>query len=170
MELKQSFENVRFRHKPAFYVVGVEVDIHYNTDDGTAPIGPLWDTWNSEKIAESIPHPVTPGEVYGITHSETADNKAKYFIGMEVSTLADLPVGLVARKFSASEIAVFDTTLEVVFSGGFWRTFYAKWLPQSGYISHAEAETFGKHSGIEVYKDYVDEKSPIQIYAPVVKK
>ena len=176
MELMQCFENVRFTHKNAFYVVGVEVDIHYNTEDGTAPIADLWEVWNKEKIAERISNQVSDGIVYGITHSETVDSKAKYFIGVEVTSLNNLPVGLVGRKFNQSEYAIFDTTLAIIWTGDFWRTFYSKWLPTSGYATHDEPHrksnaTFNKYPAIEVYgKDFEGEQSVMQIYAPIVKK
>ena len=177
MELMQCFENVRFMHKKAFYVVGMEVDIHYNSDDGTAPIGGLWEAWNGEKVTESIPDQTFPGVDYGMTHSENTDGKAKYFVGVEVNTLNNLPAGLVGRKFEASEFAVFDTTLALIFTGDFWRTFYSKWLPESGYSTREEAyrkanAAFNKYPAIEVYpKEHDgDEQSIMQVYAPVVKK
>jgi len=168
------FKNVRFMYKEAFYVVGMEVDIHYNSDDGTAPIAGLWETWNSEKIVDLIPDQ-TSDVVYGMTHSETVDSKAKYLAGVEVSTLDNIPVGLVGRRFEASEYAVFDTTLEIIFTGRFWRTFYAKWLPESGYAMHDEhndlLDAFRKYPAIEVYpKDWENEQSHMLAYAPVVKK
>jgi len=176
MELMQCFENVRFIHKDAFYVAGVEVDIHYNSGDGTAPIGGLWEMWNSEDLKKLIPDQVAKGVVYGITHGETIDNKAKYFVGVEVSTLDNIPVGLVGRKFETSAFAVFDTTLDIIFTGDFWRAFYSKWLPTSGYATHEETHrsgnsTFRKYPAIEVYgKDWKDTQSVMQVYAPVVKK
>ena len=176
MELMQCFENVRFMHKKAFFVVGLEVDIHYNSDDGTAPIGGLWELWKAEKIAERIPGQISPGTVYGITCNETADNTGKYLVCVEVSTLNNLPVGLIGRRFESSERAIFDITLPILHTGDFWRTFYTKWLPESGYALHDKQikesyPTFDKHPDIEVYpKDWKDEQSIMQIYAPVVKK
>ena len=175
MELMQCFENVRFIQKDAYYVVGLECDIHYNTSDGTAPISGLWEKWNAENHVQLIPDQVAQGVVYGITHCETVDNRGKYFVGVEVSTLNNLSVGLIGRKFEASEIAVFDTTLEIIFTGKFWRTFYAKWLPESGYALHDEhndlLDAFRKYPSVEVYgKDWKDEQSIMQAYAPVVKK
>ena len=175
MELMQCFENVRFMKKEAFYVVGMEVDIHYNSDDGTAPIGGLWEAWSKEKCKELIPNQTAQGIVYGMTHTETTENKAKYFVGVEVSTLDNIPVGLVGRRFEASEYAVFDTTLEIIFTGMFWRTFFAKWLPESGYAIHEEhndlLDAFKKYPAIEVYpKGWENEQSVMQAYAPVVKK
>jgi len=176
MELKQTFENVNFIHKKSFYVVGMEVDIDYNDDNGTSPISNLWSMWNDKGFAEIIPNQVSKGMVYGITHSETADSKAKYFVGVEVNNPSNLPTELVGRKFEASEFAVFDTTLEVIWTGGFWRTFYSHWLQASGYALHDEQyrntyATFCKYPAIEVYnKDFKDQYSKMQIYAPVVKK
>ena len=176
MELMQCFENVRFMHKDAFYVVGLECDIHYNSDEGTAPIGGLWDAWKKMNMAQLIPNQVSLGTIYGITHSETAENTAKYMVCVEVDTLENLPAGFVARMFEASERAVFDTTLAIIWTGDFWRTFYANWLPNSGYALHDSQTkesfpTFNKHPDIEVYpKDWKDEQSIMQVYAPVVKK
>ena len=176
MELMHCFENVRFMQKNAFFVAGLEVDIHYNSDDGTAPIGTIWDMWKAEKTADLIPDQVSPGTIYGITCNETADNTAKYLVCVEVSTLDNLPVGLVGRRFESSERAVFDTTLAIIWTGNFWRTFYTKWLPDSGYALHDKQTkesypTFNTHPDIEVYpKDWKDEQSIMQIYAPVVKK
>jgi len=176
MELMQCFENVRFMHKEAFYVVGMEVDIHYNSDDGTAPIGGLWETWRGGNIADTIPNQVSKGVIYGMTHSEKADNTAKYFVGVEVKSLDNLPDGLVGHRFEASEFAVFDTTLAIIWTGDFWRTFHSKWLPESDYALHDKQfrefyPTFDKYADIEVYpEDFKDEQSIMQVYAPVVKK
>ena len=175
MELMQCFENVRFMHKKAFYVAGMEVDIHYNNSEGTSPIGGLWDAWNSENLAKLIPDQVSQGTVYGMTHSETVEGKAKYLVCVEVSTLDNLPAGLVGRRFEASEYAVFDTTLEIIFTGNFWRTFFAEWLPKSEYAIREEhndlLDAFRKFPAIEVYPaGWENEQSIMQAYAPVVKK
>ena len=175
MELMDCFKNVQFIHKPAFYVVGLETDIHYNTDDGTSPIGDVWKTWNAENIAQTIPDQVSPGTCYGLTHSETADSKAKYMVCVEVSTLENLPAGLVARKFEACDRAVLDITLKILWTGEFWKAFYTKWLPDSGYAlpdtqMRETYPTFNKHPDLEVYPEGCEgEDSVFQIYAPVVK-
>jgi len=175
MEFMDCFKSVRFMHKNAFYMVGLEVDIHYNSDDGGSPIVRAWDEWKEQKLADSIPNQISPGTCYGLTHSETADNLAKYMVCVEVSTLENLPTGLVARKFPACDYAVFDVTLDDIFTG-FWRTFYTEWLPSSGYTLldnqyKEEFPTFGRNPDIEVYpKGWENEQSPMHVYAPVVKK
>lgn len=175
MALMDCFEKVSFIKKEELLVIGVETDIHYNTKDGTNPIGDLANLWNNEKSKLKIPNRISDLE-FGITHRETIDNTAKYFIGVEVSSLDQLPINFVGRRFLATEYAVFDTTLEIIWTGEFWRTFYTKWLPNSGYMMHEEAfretnATFSIYPAIEVYNsDFKDEKSIVQIYAPVAPK
>lgn len=176
MELTDCFNNVSFIHKEDFFVVGVEVDINYHSEHGTDPIGKAWELYKSEQLSKKIPDQVAEGVSYGITHSETAEDTGKYIACTEVSTLNNLPVGLVGRRFGASDFAVFNTTLNIIWSGEFWRTFYSKWLPESGYALpdeslHDSYATFNMYPAIEVYgKDWKDETSLMLIYAPVVKR
>jgi len=178
MELTDCFRDVKYMHKEGFYVAGVEVDINYNVEGGTDPIGSAWKIWNGENLTKVIPDQTQPGVAYGITHSETAVNTGKYIVCAEVRTLDNLPVGLVGRRFSACDYAVFDTTLAIIWTG-FWRAFYTKWLPESGYAQpdaslHATYCTFNKYPAIEVYdgdnQNHPDEQSVMHIYAPIVKK
>jgi len=175
MELMDSFKNVKFMEKEAFYVVGIEADIHYNDPNGTCPIAGLWGMWNEENLMDRIPDKVG-ANTYGITHSETADSVAKYTVCTEVKSLNNLPIGLVGRRFAKSEYAVFETTLEIIWTGQFWKTFYTKWLPESGYtlndVQYRENyATFSQFPAIEVYdENHTDEKSTVYIYAPIKKK
>ena len=175
MELMNCFENVKFIKKDAYFVVGFEADINYNGDDGTNPIAGTWDKFNAE--GTKIPDICFAGS-YGITHSETSDGLAKYIACAEVSSLANIPTGFVGRKFEASEYAVFDTTLEIIWTGMFYKTLYAKWLPDSGYkyredpgSSTYEWAPFVKYPAIEVYPMcWEGTESVMQVYIPVVKK
>ena len=177
MELMDCFKNVRFTHKDAYYVVGVEVDINYNAKGGTNPIGDAWSKWKDEELWKQIPSQVSPGVTYGLTHSETVDNTAKYMVGVEVSDHNAIPPaqGLVVRRFDACDYAIFDTTLEILWTGEFWRTFYTNWLPGSGYAMpdnqiREEYPTFNKHPDLEVYPEgFEGTQTVFQIYAPVVK-
>jgi AraC family transcriptional regulator len=186
MEIMECFKkkNVEFIRKDAFFVAGLEVDINYNEKSGTSPIGGAWELWEKENLSEIIPDRI--GEcTYGMTHSETIDGTAKYMVCVEVSTLDNLPVGLVGRRFAASDYAVFKTIMNKL--GAFWRAFHTKWLPESGYALH-EAQlraedypakknwpSFNKYPDIEVYDINIEyswesEESVLHIYAPVSKK
>jgi len=175
MELMNCFENVRFIKKDAYFVVGFEADINYNGESGTDPIGSVWDKLNAEG---AIIQDKSFNGTYGITHSETSDGLAKYIACAEVSTLANIPTGFTGRKFDASEYAVFDTTLEIIWTGMFYKTLYAKWLPDSGYKYREDQVSvkyewapFVKYPAIEVYpKGWEDTKSLMQVYIPVEKK
>jgi len=175
MELMNCFENVKFIKKDAYFVVGYEGEINYNGDGGRNPIDEVWDHLNANSVM--IPDKSFDG-TYGITHSETSEGLAKYIACVEVSTLANIPTGCVGRKFDASEYAVFDTTLEIIWTGMFYKTLYAKWLPESGYKYREDPESaryewapFAKYPAIEVYpKGWEDTSSVMQVYIPVEKK
>lgn len=174
MELKQCFENVRFVTKESFLVVGIEADIDYNI--GTDNIGDLYDRWNSEKLVELIQDQVNYPVVYGMTHESGEDDTAKYMIAVEVSTLDNLPSGLIARRFDSCEYAVFDTTLDMETSGEFWKYFYKTWLSEQGLeqpqaVFTKNKNLFTRLPNFEVYDaNFKDGTSKIQIYAPILRK
>lgn len=174
MDLKQSFDSVQFVTKESFLVVGIETDINYNI--GTDNIGDLYDQWNNGKLVELIPDQVNFRVEYGMTHESGEDDTAKYMIGVEVSTLDNLPSGFIARRFDSCEYAVFDITLEMETSGEFWRYFFKTWLcekgleqPQTVYTKNKNV--FSRLPSFEVYDaDFKDETSRIKIYAPILRK
>lgn len=174
MELKQSFDNVRFVTKKSFLVVGIETDIDYNI--GTDNICSLYDLWNGQNLLSLIPDQVNSPIEYGITHESGEYDTAKYMIGVEVSTLANLPSGFIARKFDTCEYAVFDTTLAMVDSGDFWRYFFKTWLHEQGLEQPQTVHTkndyvYSRLPSFEVYDaDFKDLSSRIQIYAPILRK
>ena len=175
MELMDCFKNVSFFKKEAYFVVGFEAELNYSIEGGTDPIGGVWDRLNAD--SDKIPDKSFDG-TYGITHSEISDGLAKYIACVEVSTLVNMPSGFVGRKFEASEYAIFDTTLEIIWTGMFYQTLYAKWLPYSGYkyrespvSSIYEWAPFVKYPAIEVYpKGWEDTKSLMHVYIPIMKK
>jgi AraC family transcriptional regulator len=177
MELMDCFKKVRFIKKGDYFVVGFESEINYNNEGGTDPISGVWEKLNADGVVDMIPDKCFDG-TYGITHSETSDGIAKYIGCAEVSTLANIPAGFVGRRFEASEYAVFDTTLEIIWTGMFYKTLYTKWLPDSEYkyretpgSSFYEWAPFVKYPVIEVYpKGWKDTKSLMHIFVPVVKK
>jgi AraC family transcriptional regulator len=185
MEVMDCFkaENVQLIHRAAFFVAGLEVEIHYNSGDGTDPIGGAWGEWALGKFGENIPDRVSDA-TYGMTHSETISGTAKYMVCVEVSTLDNLPAGLVGRRFNASDYAVFKTLMKDL--GKFWRQFHTKWLPESGYALHEQQAgddypskknwpSFNKYPDIEVYDkdieyDWESDEAVLYVQAPVIKK
>ena len=174
MDLKQCFENVKFVTKESFLVVGIETDIDYNI--GTDNIGELYDQWNNENLVELIPDQVNYPVEYGMTHESGENDTAKYMIGVEVSTLDNLPTGFIARRFDTCQYAVFDTTLGMETSGEFWKYFYKTWLNEQGLEQPQAIHTKNKYvssklPSFEVYDaNFKDESSMIKIYAPILRK
>jgi AraC family transcriptional regulator len=176
MDIKQSFDSVRFAIKESFLVIGIETDINYNVANGTESIGGLYDRWNSENLMDSIPDKVNHNVTYGMTHESSGDDTAKYMVCAEVSTLANLPSGLIGRRFDSCDYAIFDTTLDLETSGDFWRYFFKTWLSDQG-LEQPEAiytkknNVFSRLPSFEVYdSNFTDGSSKIQIYAPIIRK
>ena len=163
------FENARYIKKDAFYVAGIETDINYYSPDGTQSISWLYARWFKEKPESFIPDQTDNGIIhYGITHDSTVYDTAKYMIAVEVSTLDNLPVGCLGRRFEACEYAVFDCELDDVTSGRFWNYFYTvflreKSLSQPEAAATARGNTFSRYPNIEVYG------KSFQIYAPIIR-
>lgn len=175
MELRKIFERVSFVKKDAFYVIGIETDIHYNGADGTASIGGLYERWGKGRLIEKIPDQVNDKLTFGMTHEETEDNTAKYTVAVEVSNLENIPSGFVGRRFEACEYAVFDCTLEDETSGRFFEYFFKTFLKEQG-LSQPDAvttkvgNTYSRYPLFEVYdKDFEKETDNIQIYAPILR-
>ena len=173
MELKKVFEKVKFVKKDSFYVVGIETDINYHSPEGTSSIGDLYAQWNGENLIEKIPNQVHDAVCYGMTHSETENDTAKYLVGVEVTTIENLPVGFIARRFDAVEYAVFDCTLEDETNGSFFQYFFKTFLKENNLslpdaVTTKNGNTYSRYPLFEVYdKNFKDETDPIQIYAPI---
>lgn len=177
MDIKQSFDNVQFERKESFFVIGIETDINYNgIGKGTDYISDLYERWNNENLLQRIPDQVNYKTIYGITHEETEDATAKYMIGTEVSTLENIPSGFIGRKFDACEYAVFHTTLDIVWTGEFWKYFFKTWAKEQNLdfpeiVFSKGEEAFTRYAAYEVYDDkWKDSSSVLKIYAPVLRK
>lgn len=99
-----------------------------------------------------------------------------YTVKEYVSTLSNLPSGLIARRFDSCDYAVFETTLAMEDSGDFWRYFFKTWLPEQG-LQQPETtytknkNTYSKLPSFEVYDEsFKDLSSTIKIYAPIIRK
>ncbi len=175
MELRKTFERVRFVKKDAFFVVGIETDINYNNADGTHSIVGLYERWGKEKLIEKIPNQVNDSLTFGMTHDETENDTAKYIVAVEVSTLENIPSGFVGRRFEACEYAVFDCTLEDETSGRFFKYFFKTFLSENNLsqpdaVTTKHGNTYSRYPLFEVYdKHFKDEKDDIQIFAPILR-
>ena len=157
MELKKVFDNVRFVKKGSFLVVGIETDINYNgIGKGTGYISDLYERWYTDNLINIIPDQVNDSLIYGMTHESNDDDTAKYMVAVEVSSLKNLPAGLIGRRFESCEYAVFQCTLEDELSGKFFQYFYTTWLKEQGFKQPDSVNTtlgniFSRYPTFEVY-------------------
>lgn len=176
MELKKVFEKVQFVKKDSFLVIGLETDINYHSSEGTSSIKDLYEQWGTEQLIEKIPNQVHDHLLFGMTHSETENDTAKYMVAVEVSTLENIPAGFIGRRFEAAEYAVFDCTLEDETSGKFFQYFFTTFLKENNLslpdaVFTKNGNTYSRYPLFEVYdKNFKEETDPIQIYAPIVRK
>lgn len=174
VDVEKCFEHVRIITKNEMITIGVETIIDYNVT-GHSPIKELWDKWVSEELYKLIPNTLNSPETLGITLDETKEETAIYSICMEVSSLENIPEGMVGRKYSNANYAVFKTELRHIKSGEFWKFFYYNWLPNSGYEQPGSLLTqsgfqMTNQPQIELYRNYMsNENDEVEIYAPIVK-
>lgn len=173
MELKKVFENVHFEKKDHFYIVGIETDINYHSHEGTQSIAQLYDQWGTNNLIDQIPDQIHDHIYYGMTHGETENDTAKYMVGVEVSTLNNIPAGFIGRCFDAVEYAVFDCTLEDETSGRFFQYFFTTFLKEQNLslpdsVLTKNGNTYSRYPLFEVYdKNFKCKSDHIQIYAPI---
>ncbi|WP_240633367.1 AraC family transcriptional regulator [Paenibacillus montanisoli] len=160
--------------KPAYKVIGYELQTSTNDGENQRQIPAFWQEYLKNGWAHRIPNrihkdsPVELGICYGF---DMASGSFKYMIGMEAEHFENVAEDLVCREFGAAEYAVF-TTPKVTpdqFSNSIqstWGAVFGEWFPHSGY-EHAgtpEFELYDErcHPGIELVQ--------MDIYVPVKRK
>jgi AraC family transcriptional regulator len=90
-----------------------------------------------------------------------------YLAAVEVTSLEELPMDMVARKIPASTYAVFTVHGAIEAIGPAFRQIYDTWLPSSGYELRHPYD-------FELYDERFNlaepDKSAMDIYVPVAKK
>lgn len=149
-----------------FMVIGRQIA---TTADGSnlKEIPMFWQKYLQEKLGAGIPSKVEPWREYGICADGGKNSKSFiYMIGSEVTSTAEIPAGMVARKIPAATYAVFtargpmpEAIQEV------WKYVYGTWLPgQSEYV-RTESEDF------ELYDERCMREIPeVDICIPVRKR
>jgi predicted transcriptional regulator YdeE len=92
--------------KPAFNIIGISVRTNNNV--GGKDIGNLWGKFMGEGIFEKIPNKISY-DVYGIYTEYESDHTGDYtaIVGCEVSSLEEIPAGMIGIKVPASNYEIF---------------------------------------------------------------
>jgi len=92
------FKNVKFIDMK---IIGIETRTTNQNGQAVQDIGDLWNRFFSENIQSKIPNAVN-SNVYAIYTDYESDYTGEYttLLGLEVSSLDEIPSGLVGREFS----------------------------------------------------------------------
>ncbi len=92
----------------AFKVIGIAVRTSNNKGESARDIGALWQRFMSEGILAKIPNRIDD-TVYSIYTNYEEDHTKPYdtILGCKVSSLEQIPEGLVGQAFDASEYVKF---------------------------------------------------------------
>ena len=156
--------------KPPLSIVGLETPfIHaLSPDTNNHIIGPLWDQFI--RRAKEVPHRAGDamyGIIYGRPESErTHPHELQYIAGVAVSSLGEVPEGMVPRAIPTGKFAVFIHRGSIMKIAETCREIYRVSLPQSGW-EHAEI------ADVELYDERFDcesEQSEMEYWISVRPK
>lgn len=119
----------RFESAPKMFCIGITY--YGNNDQGQIP--KLWDTYG--KMFRQIKNCVEPWRCAGVeTYEPDFDSTGKWFYTAAaiVTSLDEIPVGLVGKIIPASDYAVFTIQGKLDKLGDTIKSIYKEWLPQSG--------------------------------------
>ncbi len=160
--------------KPAFKVIGYDLQTSMNEGQNHVQIPAFWQEYLRNGWSQRIPnrvHKDSPVEL-GICHTFNMEaGTFIYTIGMEAEHFEDVPEGLSCRAFGEAEYAVFTTPKvpEDQFSSSIqstWQAIFSEWFPHSGY----------EHAGKSEFELYDSRSGPgnelweMDIYVPVNRK
>ena len=127
-----------------FKVIGIAVRTTNENGQSAQDIGQLWGKFMSEQIADKIPNKLD-GNVFSIYTNYQGDHMQPYdtILGCKVSSLEDIPVGMVGQAFDGGTYGKFvskgDLTKGVVF--GTWTDIWQKDLNR---VFTADFEIYGE--------------------------
>jgi len=97
-----------------FKVIGISVQTTNQDSQALQDLGKLWTQFFSDGILDKIPNKINQ-DIYSIYTDYESDYTGKYttIIGLQVSSLDNLPVGLVGREFKGGNFKQFTAKGEM---------------------------------------------------------
>lgn len=112
-----------------FKIIGIAVRTKNHSEQTAKDIGGLWDKFFSEQIIEKIPNKLDR-DIYALYTNYEGDHNQPYdtIIGCKVSSLDEIPEGMVGQSFEASNyrktIAKGDLTQGLLYQS--WKDIWAE--------------------------------------------
>lgn len=96
------------QHLDSFKIIGISVETTNENSKSAEDMGKLWNKFYSENIFEKIPNKIG-NEIYSLYTDYKSDYTGAYtaIIGAKVSTLNEVPEGLIGREFPSGNFKKF---------------------------------------------------------------
>ncbi len=109
--------------KEGFSVIGIRIKTTNKDEQSAKDIGRLWEQFMSEQIAGKIPNRIDTSILSIYTNYE-GDHLQPYdtILGCRVSSLEDIPVGMIGQDFAKSDYVQFHA------KGDLTKIIYNTWL------------------------------------------
>ncbi|MDM5187419.1 AraC family transcriptional regulator [Bacillus sp. DX4.1] len=165
----------RIETKPAFHVIGYELKTTSREGQNQKDIPMFWDNYLKQNLGDKIPNRKHTNEYVELgmcTDFQLETGDLTYIIGMEATSLENVPDEMAYRTFPEATYAVFTTPKvphqDMVASiQQTWNAIFSEWFPHSEY-EHAGVVEF------ELYDERCHEDKhalvQIEIWLPVQKK
>lgn len=100
--------------KEGFKIIGISTRTTNKDSQALKDLGALWGRFFSESIAEKIPHKISD-EILAVYTDYQSDYTEEYstIIGMKVSSLDEIPEGMIGREFPAENFQLFTAKGEM---------------------------------------------------------
>ena len=140
--------------EPAFNVIGITV--RTTTEEnlkGTGPIVHLWEKFLGEGVLATIPHKID-NNVLVLYYDYASDKDGAYtmLIGARVSSLAEVPAGMIAKHIPAEKRSVIVTEGG---PGGVFKAWQAIWQAEDKKTLHRSYKV-----DYESYGDFTQKPTP----------
>lgn len=95
-------------HINGFKLIGISVETTNQDGKAMVDLMQLWQRFQSENLLEVIPNSLS-GDIYSVYTDYESDYTGKYtcFLGLAVSSLENIPNGMVGREFNAQTVTTF---------------------------------------------------------------
>ncbi len=104
-----TMQELKFVERSEINVIGIEVRTSYSEEmAGKGKIAGNWQKFYQEGIGSRIPNQTKAGVVFAVYSDYESDEKGAYshLIGIEVSSLNEVPTGMVAKTLAPATYAV----------------------------------------------------------------
>ena len=157
-----TFMEPKIISRDEFNVVGMEIITTLKENQQQQTIPQLWGRFIPR--CKEIKDGNNPHVAYGLCFGTEPDKEFSYVAGVEVSSLDDVPEGMVSRTIPASKYAVFTHKGPFKNLGETYTYIYGTWIPKSGHQLYQPFD-FEYYDERSTYPD--GPNTEVDIYIPI---